>query len=124
MAQSDARSYDDLDLALGRNEHVKLANNTYAHRVGRTITVSLHQTTILRFHPNGDIEVNDGGWSTMLTVVRMDKYTPERFHFRRIPYNGIVVMDGEDGEQHHIIDVDHLDSTADDGEGVVLRWKE
>lgn len=115
--------YYELDALLGDRDHYKLANNTYAHRFDRIITISLHQTTILRFHPNGDIDVNDGGWTTMLTATRMQKLTPERFSFTKMPYGAIAVKDGEEGEWHRVSDVDKLVSSAAPRKGIKLRGK-
>src|ERR1700757_3502505 len=66
----------------GRNQQRrKLANNTYLERRedGR-IAVRLHDTNIITYLPNGDVELSAGGrWRTVTTKARMNEYTPYGF---------------------------------------------
>lgn len=54
----------------------KIANNTYAERRGEAIAVRLHDTDVVTFHPNGDIQLNTGGWFTVTTKERMNSMLP------------------------------------------------
>lgn len=38
--------------------------------------VRLHQTDVVTFHSNGDIEVGTGGWNTVTTKRRIEDFTP------------------------------------------------
>lgn len=56
-----------------------LANNTRVYRHGGTeavIVVRFHRTEVIRFHPNGDIDINTGGWFTRTTAERICDYSP------------------------------------------------
>jgi hypothetical protein len=55
----------------------KIANNTYLQRRGNDdIAVRLHSTDVVTFHKNGDITVSTGGWNTVTTKDRIQRYTP------------------------------------------------
>jgi len=71
-------TYDDLDDQLtGRcRERRKIANNTWAERRGDAVAVRLHDTDILTFHRDGRIVFDTGGWFTVTTKERMNRYTP------------------------------------------------
>jgi hypothetical protein len=82
-------NYDKANSLLqGRNkESRKLGNNTYLIRhpghltrpgdtKGECITVRLHDTDIVTYHTNGNIILDTGGWKTVTTKDRMNKYTP------------------------------------------------
>src|SRR5882672_10787631 len=67
-----------------------LERNTRAYRGvnargNPTITVRLHDTDILTFLPPvygmQDFKVNTGGWRTMTTMDRLNKYVPEGVQF-------------------------------------------
>lgn len=59
----------------------KLENNTYLQRSdGNTIAVRLHSTDILTFHADGRIEVSTGGWNTITTRYRLNRYLPRPWH--------------------------------------------
>lgn len=63
-------------LLTGRCEHRrKLGNNTYLERIaaGYAISIRLHQTHVVTFHPNGSITLNSGGWRTVTTKRRMNQ---------------------------------------------------
>jgi len=67
------------DKLTGRNSQSrKLANNTYAERRGDHIAIRLHQTDIVKFHPDGTITANTGGWKTHTTKDRLNEYLPVR----------------------------------------------
>jgi hypothetical protein len=54
----------------------KVANNTYLERGVSSIGLRLHQTTILRYCEDGSVEYDSGGWRTMTTRERMDRFGP------------------------------------------------
>ncbi len=64
-------------LLTGRNKNSrKLANNTYAIRHTDTIAIRLHSTDIITYHLNGHITFDDGGWRTVTTKARINKFSP------------------------------------------------
>lgn len=73
-------SHADFDALLMRDGKQvptrKIANNTYAQRRGNDIAVMLHATDIITFHDDGTITLNTGGWLTMVTKERMNRYLP------------------------------------------------
>lgn len=60
----------------------KLENNTYIQRRNLyedgkdAIALRLHSTDILTFYPNGKIQVGTGGWDTVTTRDRLNRYLP------------------------------------------------
>lgn len=71
-------TYQQLDSQLqGRcKTRRKLENNTYAIRHDDSISIRLHETDILTFHPNGRVNVTTGGWKTVTTKARLNEYLP------------------------------------------------
>ena len=55
----------------------KLANNTYLERINSdTIAVRLHDTDVVTFHSDGRTVLNTGGWRTVTTKERMNRFSP------------------------------------------------
>ena len=67
-------NYTELDAKMqGRNhESRKYENNTYWKRRGDNIAMLYHETDVAIFKPNGDIELQSGGWHTSTTKERMN----------------------------------------------------
>lgn len=76
-------TYAELDASLQgrcRNSR-KLANNTYAIRFvslpfDGAIAIRFHHTDILTFRPDGSVMINTGGWETVTTKERLNRYLP------------------------------------------------
>lgn len=49
----------------------------FALRDGDVINIRLHDTDIMTYYPDGVIELNSGGWKTMLTKNRMNDLLPK-----------------------------------------------
>ena len=65
----------------GRNrESRKLANNTYLLRRGDDIVIRLHHTNIITFLHNGEVVLNTGGWQTVTTKDRMNRFGGVRIY--------------------------------------------
>lgn len=65
----------------GRNKDSrKLGNNTYLLRHEDCISVRLHNTDIVKYYPDGSIELNTGGWNTLTTKARINEYAPIRVY--------------------------------------------
>lgn len=74
-----SRQYADLDAKLtGRcSQSRKVANNTYLERRPEgDIAVRLHATDVVTFHPDGTATLNSGGWLTVTTKERINRYLP------------------------------------------------
>jgi len=72
------QSYNDADSELtGRcKERRKVANNTWAERrPNGDIAIRLHDTDIVTYSPDGSITLNTGGWFTVTTKERMNRFT-------------------------------------------------
>jgi hypothetical protein len=54
-----------------------IANNTFEYfREDGTRVIRLHTTDIMEFRPDGTIKLNSGGWRTVTTKERMNRYLP------------------------------------------------
>ena len=54
----------------------KIGNNTYAYiEHDGTVAIELHGTKVVRFFPNGLVQLNTGGWYTSTTKDRINKFT-------------------------------------------------
>jgi len=59
----------------------KVANNTYLQRrEAGAIAIKLHATDVVTYHPNGAITMTSGGWKTITTKDRINRYLPNRFY--------------------------------------------
>ena len=54
----------------------KLANNTYLLKDGVNFVIRLHETNIVTITPKNHYILNNGGWQTMTTKDRMNRYLP------------------------------------------------
>lgn len=65
-------------ILVGRNKNSKkLANNTYAIRnEDNSISIKLHQTSIITYYPGGRIVLNSGGYKTSTTKARLNEFSP------------------------------------------------
>ena len=69
-----------LDVLNGRN-HRKLENNTYLEkRDENTIAVKLHGTDVVTYKKDGSVILETGGWYTVTTKDRINKYSPVRVY--------------------------------------------
>lgn len=93
-------NYKELDAKMqGRNhESRKLGNNAYLKRRGDNIAVLYHETDVAIFYPNGDIELQSGGWHTSTTKERMS-WALSGTPFSLVQDKGVwyIYKHGEDG---------------------------
>jgi hypothetical protein len=99
-----SETYESLDAQLtGRNkDRRKLTHNTYVERRGDDIAIRLHETDVLTFRPDGSVSYDTGGWFTVTTKDRMNRYGPTHISSRQgrwfawgTPYvDGMTVRDG------------------------------
>ena len=80
------QSYPEADAQLtGRcKDRRKIANNTWLERRDdETIAVRLHQTDVVTYRADGSITLDTGGWFTVTTKDRMNRFTPFAVSSRR-----------------------------------------
>ncbi len=89
-------SYADAASLLGNRAERTIGYNTYLERdrwESGTIHVRLHATNIVTFYKHTDsVRVNTGGWETVTTRERMNRYLPEGFRVfneKRVMYMGL-----------------------------------
>lgn len=64
-------------IAKGRDKiSRKCDNNTYARRDNNNIAIKLHNTDIVTIDKKDEFTLNSGGWQTVTTKERLNKYTP------------------------------------------------
>lgn len=105
-----ALDYEKANYSLqGRNQdRRKVENNTYLERRdGGDIAVRLHGTDVVTYHKNGSMTFDTGGFYSVTTKDRMNKYSPFRFYSVKgrwyvsadgegVPYvNGMTLTPGE-----------------------------
>ena len=66
------------ELSRGRHGRRKVDNNTYLYPVNDGIAVRLHATDVVVIHPDNTYTLNTGGWYTVTTKDRINKYSPAR----------------------------------------------
>jgi len=80
MNQPEPTSYTEAAEILGSRDSRKIAHNTYLERLdAETIGVRLHRTYVVRFNANGTTRLDSGGWRTVTTKERMNRYVPAGF---------------------------------------------
>lgn len=76
-------SYREAREFLGSRDRRKLANNTYLERRDEnTIAVRLHATDVVTFRPQS-VEINTGGWFTVTTKNRINRFSPIHIYSER-----------------------------------------
>jgi hypothetical protein len=73
-------TYESAKEMLKGRDSKKLCNNTYLKDHQDHISVILHETKIIRFLEDGRIILGSGGWRTVTTKDRMNKYLPDPWH--------------------------------------------
>lgn len=71
------KTYQEAQAVIKARETKKLENNTYlVRRSGDVLAVRLHATDVVTYYPDGRIKINSGGWRTVTTKDRINKYAP------------------------------------------------
>jgi hypothetical protein len=87
---------------LGNRSSHKIGNHTYLRRrEGGDITVKLHDTDVVTFHPDNSVSLNSSGWRTVTTKDRINCYSPWRvysekgvWYCSRPPWSTVAFADG------------------------------
>lgn len=75
--QPTPTNYTEAAELLGSKDSRKIAHNTYLERLDAdTIGVRLHSTYVVRFNADGTTRLDSGGWLTVTTKERMNRYLP------------------------------------------------
>ncbi len=68
-----------MSTALGKRWRKKVANNTYLERrLNGDIEVVLHYTAVVVAHSDGTFTLNSGGWRSVTTKERINRFSPAR----------------------------------------------
>lgn len=73
-------NYEKAVATLKNRPSKKVANNTYLVREVEGVAVKLHQTNVVTFKPDGNVILNSGGWRTVTTKERINRYSPARVY--------------------------------------------
>lgn len=116
----DPQSYAAADALLtGRNsQRRKIANNTWLERrPDGSIAARLHDTDVVTWTTDGRVEFRTGGWNTVTTRERFNRYAPEGLGFgtiKRVLYayagswdNKITASEGMSVRRSDVTDVRH-----------------
>jgi hypothetical protein len=77
-------TFTEADSTLARRAIRKIAHNTHLHRIDAdTIAVRLHSTDVLTLHRDGRAVLSSGGWRTVTTKERLNRYAPCRVYQQR-----------------------------------------
>lgn len=70
-------SYETAHKRLGNRTSRKLCNNTYLkRREDDAVAIMLHQTDVVTYFADGTVILNSGGWLTVTTKDRMNRFSP------------------------------------------------
>lgn len=80
MSTTTPTSYGEAASILGSRDGLKIANNTYLDRLEvdgcGSIGIRLHSTYVVRFFQQGTTLLDSGGWQTLTTKKRINRYLP------------------------------------------------
>ncbi len=69
--------YETASRFLGEKDEKKLAYNTLIYRGAEdSIAIRFHGTTIVRYYPDGRVQLDSGGWRTVTTKQRINQLLP------------------------------------------------
>ena len=74
----------------------KVGNNTYASIMpDGSVGITLHNTCVVRIYQDGSYKLSNGGWKTVTTKDRINKYSPHKVTQRN--YEWTVTIQCEEG---------------------------
>ena len=74
-------TFSQCESLIGKRDSKKLENNTYLERINPDCYgVRLHSTYVVRVYRDGRYVIDSGGWLTVTTKDRINKYSPCRVH--------------------------------------------
>jgi hypothetical protein len=79
--QPKPTTFNQAGAILGNRRGIKIAHNTRLLRISETeIGVKLHDTFVVRFTKDGRTILNTGGWESVTTKERINRYLPDDVH--------------------------------------------
>lgn len=73
----------------------KVGNNTYAEILhDGSVGITLHKTRVVTIHADGKYTLRNGGWNTVTTKDRINKYAPVRVYQR--DFQWYITIDGKE----------------------------
>ena len=79
----------------GNRMRRKVGNNTYAEILhDGTVAIRLHSTDVVKIHPDDTYTLQTGGWQTVTTKDRINRYSPVRVYQRN--YEWFVRLNGKE----------------------------
>ena len=69
-------TYAKADALLGKKDEKLIGNNTTLFRCEHFIGIVLHNTTIIHIFEDDTYGISTGGWKTVTTKDRINRYTP------------------------------------------------
>lgn len=95
-AQPCPTDYSEALAVLGMRRERKIAHNTYLVKLGDgTVGVRLHNTYVVTFHAQGHTVLDSGGWGTVTTKERMNRYLPPGYRISAIKHVWHLYLKGE-----------------------------
>ena len=77
-------NYEKAKEELGKRTSRKLAHNTYLQsRPDGVIVVRLHETDTVSYNPDGSVRYNSGGWKTVTTKDRMNRWGADTIYIHQ-----------------------------------------
>lgn len=84
-------TYQEVAAKLGSRMSRKVGNNTYLMRIDDdTIALKLHYTNVVTYKADGCFRLNSGGWRTVTTKERMNRWTPSGFSIYQKKWNWYI----------------------------------
>ena len=77
------------------------ANNTSLHLRGDNVAVKLHKTDVVTYLPDGSIVLDSGGWRTVTTKDRMNRYLPRGIFVRQ--ENNVWYVHNRNNDQKPVV---------------------
>lgn len=102
MSKHFGNSYEGAVQFLGSKTSRKIDNNTYLEKYSdrEYAAVRLHSTEVVRYFPNGDIQLNSGGYRTVTTKDKLNVFSPARVYQRDFSW---FVNEGEKFQDNIVI---------------------
>ncbi len=86
----DPKSYQDCEAIFYGSRRRKLANNTTLWASEdcepEFFEITLHSTTVFMFYRDGSFELNSGGWKTVTTKERLNRYLPDGWRVYQLKF--------------------------------------
>jgi hypothetical protein len=117
------------ELKKGMNGTKKVDHNTYIRSIDDGIALKLHNTDIVIFKKDGTYQLNTGGWQTVTTKDRLNKFTPARisskkgiWYINEIPFVDGIVIDANGSPINAVNNSDQVQKVKSDLDKKVKKY--